>query len=127
VGGQEAALWHRSALEAHGLTARFDAIDVSSTHRRAAPSGVRHHHVRHSPASHVEQVQGVAVTTMERTLVDMAVSPRRPGHLAGRGLTLPFSTPKSSILLVIPCSARFTVTSRGERALRPVNPHRKDH
>jgi hypothetical protein len=71
--GEEAALSHRSALEAHGLATRFDAIEVSSTHRRAAPAGVRHHHVRHLPESHVDQVQGVAVTTVERTLVDMAV------------------------------------------------------
>jgi hypothetical protein len=70
--GQEAALSHRSALEAHGLSASLDAIEVSSTHRRVAPPGVRHHHVRHLPASHVEQVQDVSVTTLERTLVDMA-------------------------------------------------------
>jgi predicted transcriptional regulator of viral defense system len=70
--GQQAALSHRSALEVRGLSAPFDAIEVSSTHRRTAPPGVRHHHVRHLPASDVDQVQGVAVTTMERTLVDMA-------------------------------------------------------
>jgi predicted transcriptional regulator of viral defense system len=70
--GEEAALSHRSALEAHGLGAQFDAIEVCSTHRRTAPPGVRHHHVRHLPHSHVAQVQGVAVTTVERTLVDMA-------------------------------------------------------
>jgi len=70
--GEEAVLSHRSALEAHGLATRFDAIEVSSTHRRTAPAGVRHHHVRHLPESHVDQVQGVAVTTLERTLVDMA-------------------------------------------------------
>jgi hypothetical protein len=70
--GQAAALSYRSALEAHGLAARFDAIEVSSPRRRTAPPGVRHHHVRHLPESHLEQVQGVAVTTVERTLVDMA-------------------------------------------------------
>jgi hypothetical protein len=70
--GHDAALSHRSALEAHGLAAKFDAIEVSSTHRRTAPPGVRHHHVRHLPGSHLSQVQGVAVTTVERTLVDMA-------------------------------------------------------
>jgi hypothetical protein len=70
--GHDAALSHRSALEAHGLAAQFDAIEVSSTHRRTAPPGMRHHHVRHLPASHLAQVQGVAVTTVERTLVDMA-------------------------------------------------------
>jgi hypothetical protein len=70
--GQDAALSHRSALEAHGLAAQFDAIEVSSSHRRTAPPGVRHHHVRKLPASHVAQVYGVAVTTVERTLVDMA-------------------------------------------------------
>ena len=70
--GEDAALSHRSALESHGLTASLDAIEVSSTHRRTAPPGVRHHHVRHLPASHVAQVRGVAVTTLERTLVDMA-------------------------------------------------------
>jgi len=70
--GQEAALSHRSALEAHGLAAQFDAIEVSSTHRRTAPPGVRHHHVRALPAAHLAQVSGVTVTTVERTLVDMA-------------------------------------------------------
>jgi predicted transcriptional regulator of viral defense system len=70
--GEGAALSHRSALEAHGLSASLDAIEVSSTHRRTAPPGVRHHHVRQLPASHLVQVQGVAVTSMERTLVDMA-------------------------------------------------------
>jgi len=70
--GEGAALSHRSAMEAHGLSASLDAIEVSSTHRRTAPPGVRHHHVRQLPASHLVQVQGVAVTAMDRTLVDMA-------------------------------------------------------
>ena len=70
--GQDAALSHRSALESHGLSVSLDAVEVSSTRRRTAPPGVRHHHVRHLPASHVTQVQGVAVTTVGRTLVDMA-------------------------------------------------------
>jgi hypothetical protein len=72
--GPGAALSHRSAGAAWGLrpTARA-RIEVSTPRRaRRERPGIEVHRVRNLPAEDVTEVDGVPVTTVARTLVDLA-------------------------------------------------------
>jgi hypothetical protein len=70
--GSDSAISHRSALRLWGFPSQADFIEVSSMHRRSAPEGARHHYTRSLSAKHRTVLNGIVVTTPERTLVDLA-------------------------------------------------------
>lgn len=80
--GPGAALSHRDAAGLHGLRpADHRLIDVTTTRDRRAVRGIRIHRTRMLDAQDVTTVSGISVTTVARTLVDLAgVVPR--DHLA---------------------------------------------
>lgn len=71
--GRGAALSHRSAAVAHRLLPeRGRRIDVTSTRRRARTNWIETHHTRALPVSDLTRRDGILVTTVSRTLVDLA-------------------------------------------------------
>jgi very-short-patch-repair endonuclease len=77
--GPGAVLSHREAAALHGLRpADRPTVDVTVAARRRVP-GVQVHRVERLAAADVEHVERVPVTTIARTLVDLAdvVSPRQ--------------------------------------------------
>lgn len=69
--GRGAALSHRSAAALHGIRDGDGAIDVTTT-RRAAVRGVVAHRTTRLAAEDLTTRRGVPVTTLARTLVDLA-------------------------------------------------------
>ncbi|HXE44237.1 MAG TPA: type IV toxin-antitoxin system AbiEi family antitoxin domain-containing protein [Conexibacter sp.] len=80
--GPGAALSHRSAAALHGIREGEGAIDVTTT-RRAAVRGVVVHRATRLDAHDVTTRSGVPVTTLPRTLVDLAgtLTPEQLGKL----------------------------------------------
>jgi hypothetical protein len=72
--GADAALSHRDAAALHGFgQPGAGAIDVSTPHRsRRGVAGVRLHRPRRLDPDDVTEVDGVRITTVARTLVDLA-------------------------------------------------------
>lgn len=72
--GPGAALSHREAAALHGLgSSGSDRIDVTATRRvRRPPPGVEVHHRVVLEERDVERIDGMPVTTVARTLVDLA-------------------------------------------------------
>jgi len=68
--GPSAALSHRSAAALHGIR-DSDALDLTTT-RRVAVRGVVIHRTTRLDVQDVTTLRGVRVTTIERTLVDLA-------------------------------------------------------
>jgi len=70
--GPGAVLSHGTAAQLWGIRGSRKPIEVTrvSGHRR--PHGVRLHQTRSLPAEHVTVEAGIPVTTIERTLLDMA-------------------------------------------------------
>lgn len=70
--GPGAVLSHREAAALHGLRpADRPTVDVTATARRRVP-GVAVHRVERLAREHVTAVDGIPVTTVARTLVDLA-------------------------------------------------------
>ena len=70
--GDGAALSHRFAAAQHGLRpTAAEKVDVTVPDRRRGPRGVRVHHAP-LPPEQVTEVDGIRVTTVERTIVDLA-------------------------------------------------------
>jgi len=79
--GRGAVLSHRDAAGLHGIRpANHRDTDVTVDAKRATPAGVRLHRAALPPAE-VTRVEGLPVTTVERTLVDLAAVVA-PDHLA---------------------------------------------
>lgn len=80
--GPGAVLSHRDAAGLHGLRpANHAEIDIATTGAARSSSKVRVHRTRRLDAADVTEVSGIPVTTVARTLVDLAG--RIPGdHLA---------------------------------------------
>lgn len=77
--GPQAALSHRAAAALHGLRAvGSGAVDVTAT-RKHRQAGIRCHQVRRLDPRDITVVDGIPVTTVERTLLDLAetLNPRR--------------------------------------------------
>lgn len=72
--GPGAVLSHRDAAELWGLRSSGAAapIDVTVTRKRAPREGLRLHRTRALAAQEVAAVEGIAVTSVARTLVDLA-------------------------------------------------------
>lgn len=72
--GPGAALSHREAAALHGLRpSGGDRIDVTTTRRlRRPPPGVQVHHTTVLGDGDVERIDGMPVTTVARTLIDLA-------------------------------------------------------
>jgi len=80
--GPGAALSHREAAALHGLWQAGAQIDVTTTRRSRTPRpGVAVHHTRVLDAGDVSRVDGMPVTSVPRTLVDLA-GVLSPQHLA---------------------------------------------
>jgi hypothetical protein len=78
--GEGAVLSHRSAASHWGLLANQAAlIDVTGTRSRTGASGVRLHRSRFLDARDTTKHQGIPITTVPRTLLDLAatVQPHR--------------------------------------------------
>jgi predicted transcriptional regulator of viral defense system len=77
--GDGAAISHRSAAQLHGLLAATTArIDVSSPRRLKPTRAIRPHQTRTLAPRDVTTVDGIPVTTVARTLLDLvAVAPQR--------------------------------------------------
>ncbi len=78
--GDGAALSHRSAAGLWDLSSVRAKPDVTTARRgRRAPAGIDLHRTRWLPPEHVTVLEGIPVTTVERTLADLAavVSPGR--------------------------------------------------
>ena len=67
--GDHAALSHRAAGQVHGLRTG-SWIEVTVPRGRHGPRGIRLHETRRTPPTEI--VHGIAVTTVGRTLVDLA-------------------------------------------------------
>ncbi len=71
--GPGAVLSHRDAAGLHGIRpANHRLIDVTTKADRESQTGVRVHRTRVLGAEDVTEIQGIPVTTVERTLVDLA-------------------------------------------------------
>ena len=71
--GPGAALSHREAAALHGLlSSNRSRVDVTTTRRTAARAGIEVHHTTVLGASDLAVVDGIPVTTVERTLIDLA-------------------------------------------------------
>jgi predicted transcriptional regulator of viral defense system/very-short-patch-repair endonuclease len=70
--GPGAALSHRAAAALHGIGASGVAVDVSTPADRRGARGIRVHGRRRLERLDVELVEGISVTTVARTLVDLA-------------------------------------------------------
>jgi len=73
--GPEAAVSHEAAANLWGLDgfeARPIEASLNRTHSGRAPSGVTIHRVRWVPKDNVTRVDGIPVTTVARTLLDVA-------------------------------------------------------
>ena len=71
--GPGAALSHRDAAGLHSLRpANHTAIDVTTTANRPDEPGIRVHRTRVLDARDITTVEGIPVTTVARTLVDLA-------------------------------------------------------
>jgi very-short-patch-repair endonuclease len=72
--GRDAVLSHRSAAALWGfLGAASPRIDVTAPSQRGAKSQrIRHHRVRHMPGEDTTRLAGIPVTTVARTLFDLA-------------------------------------------------------
>ena len=71
--GRGAVLSHRQAAALHGFrTAGGVRIDVTSTGRAGNQSGIRTHHTRSLDDRDITTRRGIPVTTVARTLVDLA-------------------------------------------------------
>lgn len=78
--GRGAALSHRDAAGLYAIRpANHRGIDVTVDAKRAAPEGVRLHRAA-LPSDEVTAIRGVPVTTLARTLVDLA-GVLAPDHL----------------------------------------------
>ena len=76
--GAGAVLSHVSAAALHGIRPSASSRhDVTVADRRRGPSGVRVHHAALPPGD-VTVVDGIPVTTIERTLLDLAAVLRPP-------------------------------------------------
>ena len=99
--GEGAALSHRSAAALWGLLEeRWDVVDVTTPRRgRKGTEGIRLHRTRRLADEEVVVVRGVPVTTVERTLLDLAdvVSLRvlRRAARQAEVLQLPVGSPRS--------------------------------
>ena len=63
---------HRTAIALHDLGVRGGVIEiVAERHHRSAPSGVRSHESRDLPPVDRWEVDGIAVTSIDRTLIDI--------------------------------------------------------
>jgi very-short-patch-repair endonuclease len=70
--GPGAALSHRSAAWLHGIGARGGRSDVTTTARAAGAASFRVHRTTVLTASDLTTVEAIPVTTVARTLVDLA-------------------------------------------------------
>jgi len=70
--GPEAVLSHRTAAALHGIGSSGVAVDVSTEADRRNAKAVRVHGRRRLDPVDVEVVDGIPVTTLARTLVDLA-------------------------------------------------------
>jgi predicted transcriptional regulator of viral defense system len=70
--GPRAALSHQAAAYLHDLRPRPARIDVSAPRSRAGPAEVRVHRSRMLDATQVTTIDNIPVTTIDRTLLDLA-------------------------------------------------------
>jgi very-short-patch-repair endonuclease len=70
--GPSAVLSHASAASLWGVRGSRGPIEVLRTSGNRRPHGVRVHQTRFLPTADVTRTAGIAVTTIERTAVDMA-------------------------------------------------------
>lgn len=77
--GDDAVVSHRSAAELLGLLPPSGgAVDVTVAGRNLAPrDGVRRHRVAHLPGQDVTTVRGIRVTSIARTICDLAATEAR--------------------------------------------------
>lgn len=120
--GPGAALSHRSAAALHGIRESGGASDVTST-RRVAVRGVVVHRTSRLDAGDVTSRHGVPVTTLARTLVDLAgiLTPQQLGKLlreADRAGRLSAATA---------CEARERVARRRDEAARALRAALAEH
>jgi very-short-patch-repair endonuclease len=121
--GDGAAISHAAAAHLHALLA-FNAtkVDVSSPRRLRASRGIRPHQTRTLEARDVTLVDGIPVTTVARTLVDLATT--APRRLVERALD------QAEILRVFDAKALDDVLARangrGTRALRAALERHRD-
>jgi very-short-patch-repair endonuclease len=100
--GDGAALSHCSAAALWGLLEeRWDFVDVTTPRRgRKGTEGIRLHRTRRLADNEVVVVRGIRVTTVERTLIDLAdVVPLRVLRRAARQaevLRLPTGSPRAN-------------------------------
>jgi very-short-patch-repair endonuclease len=70
--GPGAVLSHRAAAALHGIRPSGTRIDVTTTGRAADQRGIRVHHARTLDPTDITTVDGIPVTSVARTLVDLA-------------------------------------------------------
>jgi very-short-patch-repair endonuclease len=70
--GPGAVLSHRTAAAVHGIGVSGTSVDVSTPVRRQSAKGIRVHARHRLDRVDVETVDGIPVTTVARTLVDLA-------------------------------------------------------
>ena len=123
--GPGSALSHRDGGELAGLRVRgrAGAVDVTTRRGRADQPGIAAHRVRRLDPADVTAIRGIPVTTVARTLVDLAdvLGTRElrtvvhEAEVAGL-LDLPASTPPSSGRRAgtrVPSGPRWPATARG--------------
>lgn len=71
--GTGSAISHDSALRLRGLGGGHGAIHVSVPRARRGQPGLRIHRPSSLPPDEIDEVRGIAVTTLGRTLLDVAV------------------------------------------------------
>lgn len=86
--GERVALSHRSAAQLWGFEIRFSCIELVSASMRKgrinsyADRGLIVHQTRSLPDDHLDRVDGIQVTSLSRTLVDLAAVVERPSLTA---------------------------------------------
>jgi hypothetical protein len=76
--GKNAVISHHSAAALWGLSDfSREAVELSGTKSLTPPPGIDFHHVRGLPKADLARTKGLAITTIERTLLDLigAVTP----------------------------------------------------
>jgi len=106
LGGEGAAISHAAAAVLHGLMAPRPTLDVISSHRRKGDGTLRVH--RGSLAAYeITEREGIRVTTVERTLFDLADPRLVTEAIARRLTTLPSLTDFMDRKRGVPGARRF--------------------
>jgi very-short-patch-repair endonuclease len=84
--GREAAISHRAAGDLHGLRQNRTWIEVTQSRVQPAPTGITVHRTRMMDPTDFTEIDGIPVTTVARTLLDLAavLSARDLGYAIDR-------------------------------------------